>query len=181
MEQTNNTVETTNESAVTHSEEVVTQPTTQVDYETLLAQKDAEIAKVRAEKDNYRKGLLKEKGKLPEDYRSDTDEPETTESMTRRIVNETLLSTKEAQLQAEKDEALKAVLKRNKELETALKNRGQITSQTGEGSNQEKPEGKKDNYFSNEQIQALRAKGYDDKKIEILKANMTKVSQMPKI
>lgn len=180
MEQTNNTVETTNENAVAHSEEVVTQSTTQVDYEALLAEKDAEIAKVQAEKNNYRKGLLQAKGKLPEDYQSDTGETETTESMTRRIINETLLSTKEAQLQAEKDQALKAVLKRNKELETALRNRGQVTSQTGEGSNQEKPEGKKDNYFSNEQIQALRAKGYDDKKIEILKSNMQKVNQMPK-
>ena len=181
MEQKNDTVETPTESAVTPSEEVVTQSTTQVDYEAILAEKDAEIAKVQAEKDNYRKGLLKAKGKLPEDYQSDTDELETMENQIDRKVREILLSTKEAQLQAEKDQALKAVLKRNKELETALKNRVQVTSQTGEGSNQDKPEGKKDNYFSNEQIQALRAKGYDDKKIETLKINMQKVNEMPKI
>lgn len=154
--------------------------TTGVDYEALLAEKDAEIAKVRTEKENYRKGLLKAKGKMPEDRQEDDGEPEDQEAMTRRIVGEALLSTKEAQLQAERDAALTAVLRRNKELETALKNRGQINSASAEGSNQEKPEGKKDSYFSNDQIAALKAKGYDDKKIETLKKNMAKINQMPR-
>lgn len=170
MEEANTGVETPIETAPTQSE---------VDYEAVLAEKDAEIAKVQAEKENYRKGLLKAKGKIPADYQTDTDEPEDTESMTRRIVNETILSTKEAQLQAEKDATIKAQSKRLKELEIALKNRGQITSNSADGSNQEKPEGKKDNYFSNDQLTALRAKGYDDKKIETLKKNMTLISQMP--
>ncbi len=154
--------------------------TTEVDYEALLAEKDAEIAKVQQEKDNYRKGLLKAKGKIPEDYQSDADGSEDMETLIDRKVQEKFLSTKESQIQAEKDAIQKASLKRIKELETALKNRGQITSSSGEGSNQDKPEGKKDNYFSNEQINALKAKGYDDKKIEILKKNMTKVNEMPR-
>lgn len=172
MNEETNAVETNVEAAA---------PVQEVDYEALLAEKDAEIAKIATEKDNYRKGLLKAKGKIPEDYQMETDEPEDADARTRRIVQETLLSTKEAQLQSEKDQALKAVLKRNKELEIALKNRNQITNPSADGSNQDKPEGKKDNYFSNEQITALRAKGYDDKKIEILKDNMKKVSEMPKL
>lgn len=153
----------------------------EVDYEALLAEKDAELAKVKDERENYKKGLLKAKGKLPEESQRETDGlEEDADSRTRRIVQETLLSTKEAQLHAEKEQVLKAALKRNKELETALKNRGQITSSSGEGSNQEKPEGKRDNYFSNDQLNALRAKGYDDKKIEELKKNMSKVLTMPK-
>lgn len=179
MQDETNAVEIQSETAASQTEVVSTQTDTQVDYEALLAEKDAELAKVQQEKDNYKKGLLKAKGKLPEDYQTDTDEPESLENFIDRRVSEKLLDTKEAQLQAEKDMALKAVIKRNKELETALRNRGQITSQTGEGSNQEKPEGKQDNYFSNEQLQALRAKGYDDKKIETLKQNMLKVNQMP--
>ena len=179
MQDETNAVEIQSETAASQTETVSTQTDTQVDYEALLAEKDAELAKVQQEKDNYKKGLLKAKGKLPEDYQTDTDEPESLENFIDRRVSEKLLDTKEAQLQAEKDMALKAVIKRNKELETALRNRGQITSQTGEGSNQEKPEGKQDNYFSNEQLQALRAKGYDDKKIETLKQNMLKVNQMP--
>lgn len=168
------------ETNAVETEVQVAAPEQNVDYEAVLSQKDAEIAKVREERDNYKKGLLKAKGKTHEDYQSDTDENEDADSRTRRIVQETLLSTKEAQLQAEKDQALAAVLKRNKELETALKNRSQVTTTSGDGSNQDKPEGKKDNYFSNEQILALRAKGYDDKKIETLKANMNKISQTPK-
>lgn len=154
--------------------------TTEVDYEALLAEKDAEIAKVEQEKNNYRKGLLKAKGKIPEDYQSDADDSEDQDTRTRRIVEETLLSTKEAQIRAEKDQVTKAAFKRIKELETALKNRGQITSSSGEGSNQEKPEGKKDNYFSNDQIAYFKSKGWDDKKIESVKKNMTKINEMPK-
>ena len=155
-------------------------PQQEVDYEAVLAQKDAELAKVQSEKENYRKGMLKAKGKIPDEDSSDNDSSETTEQMIRRIAREETLSTREAQLQAEKDQALKAVLKRNKELEVALKNRAQVTSTSGQGSNQDKPEGKNDNYFSNEQINALKAKGYDDKKIETLKANMKRVNAMPK-
>lgn len=160
--------------------EIAPTQTNEVNYEALLAEKDAELAKVQQEKENYKKGLLKAKGKLPEDYQTDNDDSETMEAVIDRKVQEKFLNTKEAQLQAEKEMALKAVLKRNKELELALKNRGQISFATGEGSNQDKPEGKKDNYFSNDQIAALRAKGYDDKKIETLKVNMSKVSQMPR-
>jgi len=161
--------------------EIVPAPVQQeVDYEAILAEKDAELAKISQEKDNYRKGLLKAKGKIPEDYQSDADEPETTEALIDRKVREAILSTKEAQLQVEKDQTISALIKRNREVETALKNRGQISSSAGEGSNQDKPEGKKDNYFSNDQISALRAKGYDDAKIETLKKNMTKVNEMPK-
>lgn len=181
MTNENKGVEEVTETAPTQTENVDTQTSTQVDYAAVLAEKDAELAKVRQEKDNYKKGLLKAKGKLPEDYQTDTDETETQEAMTRRIVQETMLSTREAQLQVEKDQTISALLKRNKEVETALKNRGQITSTSGDGSNQEKPEGKKDNYFSNDQISALRAKGYDDKKIETLKKNMTKVNEMPRL
>jgi hypothetical protein len=179
MNETNNGVEETVETA-TVQQEVVTETATEVDYEAILAEKDAQLAKVQQEKDNYRKGLLKAKGKIPEDYQSDTDEPETMETIIDRKVQEKFLSTKEAQLQAEKDQALRAVLKRNKELETALKNRGQITSTSGDGSNQEKPEGKKDNYFSNEQIAYFKNKGWSNEKIEDAKKNMHKVSQMPK-
>lgn len=160
------------ETIATQQESVVTPTqTTEVDYTAILAEKDAELLKVAQEKENYRKAYLKVGGK-PETSQSDTDELEDADARTRRIVQETLLSTKEAQLQAEKDTALKAVLKRNKELEMALKSRTDITSVSGQGSNQEKPEGKKDNFFSNEQIASLKAKGYSDAKIESLKKNM---------
>ncbi len=150
-----------------------------VDYEAVLKQKDEELAQVRTERENYRKGMLKAKGKLPEDS-SDNETPESEEVM-RRIVREEMLQTKEAQLNADKENALKAVLKRNKELEVALKNRGQITQTSAGGSNEDKPEVKTDSYFSNDQLKALKAKGWSDEKIEAAKKNMKKVSEMPKL
>jgi hypothetical protein len=166
------TVETEEKKAVASQEGL--------DYEAVLAQKDAELAKVREERENYRKGMLKAKGKLPDEYQTDDDTHETSEEMVRRVTREELLNTKEAQLQAEKDDALKAVLKRNKELEVALKNRGQIADTSASGSNEDKFEVKADSYFSKEQIAALRAKGWDDKKIEQAKQNMQKGTQAPK-
>ncbi len=180
METKTPAVETQVETAATQQEAVVTPQTTEVDYEAILAQKDAELAKVQEDRNNYRKGLLQAKGKIPTDDYSDDNQAETQEAMVRRIAREELLSTKEAQLQAEKDIALKNVLKRNRELEVALKNRGQISGSSGQGSNQDKPEGKKDNYLSNEQLNALKAKGWDDKKIESFKINARKVFEMPK-
>lgn len=178
--QENTTVETKVEEAVTQPETVAAPSATEVDYEALLAEKDAKIAKVTANMENYKKGLLQAKGKIPASTHLDDDETEDMETLVDRKVTEKLLATESAQLQAEKEAILKAALKRNKELEIALKNRGQITSNSADGSNQDKPEGKKDNYFSNDQISALRAKGYDDKKIELLKKNMTRVNEMPK-
>lgn len=177
MNENTNAVKTGDVPAATQPEVVTTPTVTEVDYEAILAQKDAEIAKVREEKDNYRKGLLQAKGKLPEETVIDTQNPEELEALIDRKVSERLLNTKEAQLQADKDNALKAVLKRNKELELALKNRGQITSTSAQGSNQDKPEVKTDNYFSQDQITALKAKGWDDKKIEEAKKNMSKVNK----
>lgn len=151
----------------------------EVDYEAILKQKDEELAQIAEEKENYRKAYLKKANGQPEESLGD-DKPEQLEALIDRKVQEKFLSTKEAQIQADKDLALKAVLKRNKELEVALKNRGQISSSSAAGSNEDKPEVKTDAYFSKDQINALKAKGWSDEKIELAKKNMTKGSQMPK-
>lgn len=151
----------------------------EVDYEAILKAKDAELAQVRTEKDNYKKGLLKAKGKLPEDEHLDDGQLEDMDERFRRIAREELLSTKEAQIQAEKDAALVAVLKRNRELELAFKNRNQIGAGTAQGTNQDKPEHKVETFFSQDQLTALKAKGWDDKKIEAARKNMIKGVQLP--
>lgn len=151
-------------------------PQQEVDYEAVIKQKDEELAQVAKEKENYRKAYLKKAGGQPEESLGD-DKPEQEEVM-RRIVREEMLQTREVQLQAEKDAVITAQSKRLKELEVALKNRGQIVSTSG-GSNQDKPEVKIDTYFSNEQLAELKKRGYDDKKIEVLRKNMTKVKEMP--
>ena len=180
MNQDTNAVETKVETAVPQQETVVTPSTTEVDYEAELKRKDAELAQIRIEKENYRKGMLKAKGKLPEEETLDTSTPEGLDELVDRKVQERLLATKEAQAQADKDEFIAAMARKNKELTLALKNRGQVLNPAGQVSNQEKPEGRSDTFFSNEQLNALKAKGFDDKKIEELKKNMKRGNEMPK-
>lgn len=178
MSEEKKAVETTTETAAAQSQGVETKVSTAPetpDYSALLAIKDAELAKVREEKDNYRKGLLAAKGKLPEetDPYAYTETKVLDEDLMRKIAREEYLNTKESQLQSERETALQAVVKQNEELRLALKNRSQVASTTG-GSNQERPEVKTDSFFSNEQIASLKAKGFTDQMIENAKEAMKK-------
>lgn len=64
----------------------------------------------------------------------------------------------------------KTILKTQKEMAVALQNRQGI-SNSGQGTSTEGME-VKDSFFSKEQLADLRAKGFDDAKIERLKTNM---------
>lgn len=66
----------------------------------------------------------------------------------------------------------KTILKTQKELAVALQNR-QGLSNSGQGTSTEGMQ-VKDNFFSQEQLSALKAKGWDDKKIQRLKENLQK-------
>lgn len=167
------TVETKAETAVAQPEN------TEVDYEAELAKKDAEIAKIAQEKENYRRGMLKAKGKLPdEDDNSSNDED--LDAKIDRKVEERLLASREAQVLAEKDALVIASAKKIKELSLALKNRNQVSSSSGQGSNQDRQEVRTDSTLSEDQINSLRSKGWDDKKIEAFKKNLKAEFQSPK-
>ncbi len=134
---TETAVETKIETAATQSETVVAPTATEVDFEAELAKANDKIAKLGEEKENYRKGMLKAKGKLPdEDDNSSNDED--VDSKVKRLVQEEMLKSKEAQAIAEKDALVMNLARTNKELSLALKNRQGVSSQTGQGSNQEK-------------------------------------------
>lgn len=177
MSTDNQTVETKVEGAVAQPENVETPTSTEVDYEAVLAEKDAEIAKIRGEKENYRRGMLKAKGKLPDE---DDNSVEELDAKVSRLVEEKLLSRREEQAQAEKDKFITDLARKNKELTLALKNRGQITTTSGIGSNEDKPEVKDNSFFSKDQITSLKAKGWSDAKIETFKQNLAKGTQAPK-
>jgi len=169
------TVETKVEVAVAPQETKVETPSQiqpEVDYEAELQKKDAEIAKVREEKENYRRGMLKAKGKLPEE--DDNSSEEDLDAKIDRKVQERLLVSREAQVIAEKDALVLSLAKKNKELALALKNRGQVMNTSGQGSNEDKPEVKVEKTLSQEQLNNLKAKGWSDKKIEAFKKNLTK-------
>ncbi len=143
------------------------------ELEKALAEKDAQLVKLAAERDNYKKGMLKAKGKVPKDDEDDSDEEEIEEKVT-RLVKEQLLETQFNLAQKEKDDLILKTLARNKELETALKNRSQIST-AGAGSSSETKLSPKDPVLSAEKLASLKALGWDDKKIELYKKNLLKV------
>lgn len=102
--------------------------------------------KLTEERDNYKEGMLKAKGKLKGDDG----------------VNETTDST---------PAALAPLLRRIKELETAASNKSQIST-SGQGTSSETTLKVGDNMLSADQIKALQAKGWDDKKISLFKKNL---------
>ena len=69
----------------------------------------------------------------------------------------------------------KTILKTQKEMAVALQNRAGL-SPSGLGSSTEGSQ-VQDTYFSKDQLNALKAKGWDDKKIDRLKANLRKQRQ----
>src|ERR1035437_9477956 len=165
------TTETKVEKIVTQPEKETLTQTTEVDYEAELAKKDADLAQIATEKENYRKAYLKVGGKLPVEDDTSTNEEDLDAKIDRKV-QERILATREATILSEKDALVKSSAKKIKELTLALKNRGQISTTSGQGSNEDKPEVKADNYFSTDQINALKAKGWDDKKIEAFKKNV---------
>lgn len=162
MEENNKAVETTTEQAATQTEEV--NP-----LEAQLIEKDALILKLSSERDNYRKGMLKAKGKA-----GDEDTEETVEDKVSRLVKEQLLETEFSKVTAEKDDLIKKTIARNKELEVALKNRTQISS-SGAGSGSEQKLTVKDNVLSDDKLKQLKAMGWNDAKIEAYKKNLMKL------
>ena len=138
----------------------------QAEYESLLE----EQLKTAEERDNYTKGLLKAKGKLPED--EEDLEPE--DERIGRIVAEQLASSKYAQIEKAKEDLIKKTLSENAELKKALTNKAQI-SDTPPGSPVDNPPfTAADGLLSKEQIAYFKSKKWSDKKIEEYKQNYAK-------
>jgi hypothetical protein len=158
---------------------VATVETGEVDYEAQLAAKDAEIAKAKEISENYRKGMLKAKGKLPveeETYGGEEEKPDIAAMVADQVKYQLAQST-EAKLLAEKDALAKGLAQKVKELTITLKNKDQSAA-SGQGGNTEGRE-VGDNFFSAEQLATLKAKGWDDKKIAKLKENMLSAGTLP--
>jgi hypothetical protein len=118
------------------------------DYEALLAEKDAKIAKVSEERDNYRKGMLKAKGKLPEDEEVDVAE------IARQAARDEILSSEVFKAQQEKDALIVAMTRELKEAKVALNNRAQVSSSSsgaGADTSNIKPQ-----FFSDDQLPSIR-------------------------
>lgn len=171
MAETKTAVETKVETAVTPLVVVDTAP----DYEKLLAEKNVALAKAKEERENYRRGMLKAKGKLPDSNKSGDETPGLSELVAEEVKAQ-LLNTTEARLTAERDELNEKILKENRELRIAVANKGGV-SNSPVGTGVEATQTPKDQFFSDAQITDLKKRGWDDKKIDALRKNMAKTVQ----
>lgn len=137
---------------------------------TLLEQKDKEMDKIRQERDNYRRGMLKAKGKDSTD-----DEPEelSIAEQVQQAVREALMDSEYQRIQKEKDEIVKQALRENAELKTALTNRAQVGQGNAQGNSTETVV-PKDNFLSEQQIAYFKSIGKDDAWIERYKKTAAK-------
>lgn len=106
------------------------------------------------ERDNYKEGMLKAKGKLKSD---ETEEDEGAD--------------KKGKDSSELVDVVKELLKQNQEITVAAINRSQIAT-SGQGGSSEAKVEVSDNLLSAAQLKDLKARGWDDKKIARFKQNL---------
>jgi hypothetical protein len=132
-------------------EKVVIEAVVEIDP---IAQKDAEIAKLVEERDNYKTVALKRLGKLPADSEFLGEGGKEIQDLIDDKVKEALLDKELARKQQEKDDEIRRMTKENAELRLALKNQpGKPLG--GDGGNSTEV---KDNVFSPEQLAELTKK-----------------------
>lgn len=125
--------------------------------EELVKSLEREV-KLREERDNYKTGMLKAKGKLAEDDADDEEE---------------VIVEKKTKDSSELVSVVKELLRRNKELETAVINKSQVST-AGQGAGSESSMKVGDNVLSADQIKELKSRGWDDTKIALFKKNLLK-------
>jgi hypothetical protein len=119
----------------------------------VLAEKDAEITKLKDERDNYKNVALKRLGKLPGDADFVAGVDESTGLTVEEQVRKALLETEIAKAEAVKEGDNRRLARENAELRLALKN--QPGNGLGSGGSEEGSV-VKDNVFSEAQIADLR-------------------------
>lgn len=121
-----------------------------------IATKDAEIIKLKEERDNYKNVALKRLGKLPGDAEFMKNADEDTGLTVEETVKQTLLDREIAKIEREKSDEIKSLQRKLSEANLALKNRpgsGSIGGNDG-GATVEV----KDNVYSAEQLSYFTAR-----------------------
>ncbi len=146
---------------------VIPTPVIQDDLSAKFEALEAENKRIASERDNYKRGLLKAKGKIDEDIDS-----EDLEEKVARIADERLANSRLAEIAREQDDIIRKALKENNELKLALKNKSG-TPPASVGIHSEGPS-VQDGLVTSEQLAAFKAQGKDDKWIEAYKKNLRK-------
>ncbi len=120
---------------------------------------DARAKKAEEEREHYKKGMLKAKGKLKSDDEDfeDEDKPDIDVSVIQDIVEKTLAQ----KLQKTESDVAKKV----QEIKTAYINRSQI-SNAPQGVGSSTPESKGTTFWSKEQLEYFKSRGLDPKKVK---------------
>lgn len=144
-------------------------PVTEKDAEAKIIELEAEKARLIAERDNYKTGMLKAKGKIPAEG---TDLEETDEEKMRRIAREEASNQKINAIDAEKEALFQKTLKENKELKLAIANKT-VAPPAAQGSHIESTP-VRDTTITAEQMEYFKKRGWSDKDIERYKNNLRK-------
>lgn len=145
--------------------EVTSAGSEQTDYEKLIADQNAKIAKLEENNSNLTKGISKWKkaAKSDDDYAPEPLEDDRLEELIDKKVNQKLAESQLAQAVSERDNMLSNMARELREAKLALKNHP--NSPTGSGISDNKPE-VKTGFFTKEQLDELKAKGLDPAKVE---------------
>lgn len=141
-------------------------PIAPTDYEKEFNALLEENAKIAQERDNYKKGLLQAKGKLPAELDVENTD---LDSLIEKKVQDTLLRTKEFQNEQAKQELIKNIVKENRELKNALLAKegvSRVSAGGGTGPVETKPSD-----WTPEQLVYFKKRGLDPDKV---KDNYTK-------
>jgi hypothetical protein len=140
-----------------------------VDFADALEKALERAEKAEKDRDNYRTGMLAAKGKNQAGAEGETDDERIA-----RLVLEKLAEDQRTNSDSEIKKLVPQILRRNKELETAMQAKQAAgTTAAGGGSTDTTPK-PSDNMLSDAQMTALKARGWDDKKISRFKENLAK-------
>jgi hypothetical protein len=151
------------ETEETHAE-VKTVASEQTDYEKLISDQNAKIAKLEENNSNLTKGIKKWKKVAKSDDDFEQPEPldgDRLEEMIDQKVNQKLAESQLAQAITERDNMLSNMARELKEAKLALRNQPGSPTSTGTNERQEV----ETNFFTKEQLAELKARGVDPKKV----------------
>ena len=146
-------------------------PATEANAEAIAPQEPQEetteqkLAKLEAEKENYRKAYLKAAEKNKADNGSETEE-----ERTRRIAREVLAESRMNEIDKEKEALTAKALKENEELKAALRGKKNEPVAAVGTHNESTPV--TDTSITPDQMAFFKAKGWTDKDIERYKQNL---------
>ena len=143
-----------------------TKPATETSAPTIAPadDKEAQIAKLEEEKENYRKAYLKASTKSKDE--------ESEEDRMRRVAEETFANSHIVEITRQQDEIIKSTLKENKELKLAYLNKGGTPPASLGSSSESIPV--RDTSITPEQMAYFKSKNWSEKDIERYKHNLRK-------